>query len=186
MPVKDPVYTALATLTDAEGKRATVRANFTLSLPDKAVVQDVDTAVAQWAGLLAACSNAQLTTIRWTSNQAESFELPAEVAGAFDSIEDKATLGMVSLIGSPYRTQVPAPGPSFLTDDETIDPSNANIGALIAGFITTHTLATASTGNLFWTSSEGDQLATFISGYRKRAKTRRRLRPGIWTEQGGD
>lgn len=76
--------------------------------------------------------------------------------------------------GQKYTTQIPGPkNTDFGADDETIEPTNVQIAAFIT--LVEGTLSTKwGTGSL-----------KFIKGYRRRSKTRRRLRQGIPSEIGG-
>lgn len=179
---KDNLYEAYAEFTDPEGERSTVQQTFTIDDDTAASVDQVDIVVTNWASNLAALSNATLTNVRWTSHIAQAFTLPSEPSSGKSDIEDKAFIEVVDAFGNRHTQNIPAPANIFLADGETVQPSNLAVAAWLTFVTTSQNLGTT---NLNFVTNAGKILHTYIKGYLRRAKTRRRLRQGIWTEIGG-
>jgi len=82
---------------------------------------------------------------------------PAPVAMPFQSGQDRAVLTFVTGVGTLANLIVPAPDAAiFLADLETVDPSNAQVAALIA----------AAIGSL--TDSNGNTVTAYQAGIRLR------------------
>jgi hypothetical protein len=181
-------YTATCTFRDAEGKVGKLQQRFTLqeaTPPTAPAVTDVDAAVEAWGAALAQLSNANVYSISWTKRIVQSVLLPPEAIGGFDSIEDKAEIVLTDQEGNIQKVQVPAPSDSIFlgNDNETVQPTSTPVAAYNTLLTTPQVHGTAG---VYWTTNLGNPLAAYIAGYRRRAKTRRKFRPGIASETGGD
>lgn len=170
-----PVQEYRAVFTDAEGERTTCVA-YTPANSDQ-TMGDAVLALGVWADAMQACSQAQLTEATVTQRFYQTFVKPASGApGTYDSIEDKAMLEFISeSTGQLYLTQIPGPiSADFMADEETVDPAATHIAALIAELSANESPKSGVAKDL-----------VYVKGYRRRAKTRRKLRQGISTEIGG-
>jgi hypothetical protein len=80
---------------------------------------------------------------------------------AFDDVEDKALLEFQAQDGSPVKVSIPGPiSTIFEADEETVDPLDAAIAALIVEVL--GTVVTAG----------GRVVVEYVKGYRKRARAR--------------
>lgn len=179
-----PTYVATATFRDAEGKVTTVKQRFMSVAGATTTVADVNTAIETWANTLAAMSDAALYSVRWSQGFVSTLTLPAEVGNGMNSAEDKALVVYADGAGGISKLEVPAPNEAIMTADlETVNPASAQVSAFT-------TLVTADqiqgTATIRWSTAEGLRLSALIAGYRKRVRTRRKFRPGIAVEQGGD
>lgn len=107
----------------------------------------------------------------WTNQQEQSW---AVTSNDYDNAEDQAVFTFATQDGALGKISVPNPSDSiFLTDKQTVDPSNANVQA----FITALNLNGATTSFVAATGG-GGIYATWLAGFRKRGKTRRKM--NVW------
>jgi len=111
--------------------------------------------------LLQACSNAHVYAITTADAPDRAYGTSAE----YNTVEDKAQLTFVGVDGSLHRYQVAAPiSGAFLADQETVNPANTAIAALVTFFQTYVYGRAADTSPL-----------TYIGGSRVRRRQHRRL-----------
>jgi hypothetical protein len=183
------------TFTDPEGERALTR-SFWVTDPGSSIAYG-DTTISSLyshgeavAAAIQAMSQSQLTEVAVTIRAYNSLVKPAEPSSGLSNIEDKAFLELAALNGSLTKMNVPTPAPSvFLTDGETVNPSGTGVAAYMSLAITGDTvaqIAVSAASQVFKQASPaGVLVASYIKGYYRRAKTRKRLRQGISTEIGG-
>lgn len=113
--------------------------------------------------------------------------LGTEASSGFDSIEDKLLLNLIAGDGTKVATKIPAPidGLFATGDNETFYPGSTE-GAALLTLLTSPLSTGAGHPTLHLTSASGQALGGLDTGYRIRAKTRRKFRPGVYSEQGGD
>jgi len=190
MPTYTPDYRVPVTFswTDPEGKRGTTKStlhvsDFTLVTPD-----DLTAAATVLGTALVATTHAHLTHISIGIEVGVDYTLPTET-GTFDSIEDKARLEWVDATGHPIIMKVPSPLAAIFVagDDETVNPANLDVAGILTA-LNTHSSGTASAGggDIIWVSGANGVPTVYISGTRLRGKSRRKFRPGIATELGGN
>jgi hypothetical protein len=115
---------------------------------------------------------------------------PMEPTSGLDDIEDKALLIYQTNIGTPIKFQIPAPVAMFLSDGETVDPSESLVSEFSTAVIDAAAFVVQPAdagGDAKWAICDkaGNYAAFYDSGQLRRAKTRRKLRAGIATEIGG-
>lgn len=125
--------------------------------------------------ILAGYSEANLEQISITQDYFNSFDLPTP--SEYANAEDKALL-VIGDSGTGQSTQIYLVAPAasvFGADQETV---TTVVGAEIALSMKTNLFGLKNTG------ADGD--FSYIRGYFKRSKTRRKFSPGYATETGGD
>lgn len=129
-----------------------------------------------YADRVQACSSLALVEWGFHVKQIGELALPDRAPlASYQKAEDKAYLLFRNPAdGSRFTQELPGPFPgSFLSDGETVDPTEASIAAYIQ-FVHDHvTHGQQSTGYVYQ------------RGYRVRRKTRRTMRQGVPTERGG-
>lgn len=133
---------------------------------------------AEFATLLDAVSDATFQPLGTSTQQVREFG----ASGTTDNAEDSVVLAFATTQGSVARLSVPAPNDAiFLADNQTVDPTNAAVAALVTELLSCVTFndASGTTGSTAVASTaSGAEFATFLGGLRVRRRTRRRL--SIW------
>lgn len=154
-----PTYRSTVTFRDDKGQTArtgfyTVAADLTAAATAAQAVIDA----------LTAC-----TVAAFQSSHGPAESPPGTIAygasGAYSDVEDKAEIAFTDAAGSVHRYQIPAPiAAAFLADDETLNPANAAVAALITA------MTDGTTG-----SRSGVLNTGFLGGVRIRRRTQRRF-----------
>lgn len=172
-----PTYAIHVTLIDLEGEESTVTAYIPATGIATDIVDDILAFGSTLATEIAAVSNAKIKSWGFTAEHINDLTLPAADGTAwYQNIEDKLFLELISATtGQRFAISIPAPkNADFGTDQETVSWTAASaIDTLLVDLETN-----------FVTVSNGTAMKR-IKGYLRRSKTRRRLRAGIPSEQGG-
>jgi hypothetical protein len=200
-PTTRPYATASAVWTDKEGKRGSTALRYqhqtytpaaggspaSLVTGDIGIqsIGDIMTRALSDFTALAGMSDAALTEVSVHLLSGCQFTLPpVPTSGSTSSIEDKVLCELVDPVGARLLFQVPAPrGAVFQVDQETLDPTEPDVSAALGQLLAVPDAT--STGYYLCTPNQLP-VQVYLGGYRKRAKTRRKMRPGIPTESGGD
>lgn len=179
-----PTIKVTMTFIDPEGEVSTSTLYLVAQNASTHTIGDINAAALTAVQDYAAMSTAQLQRWSWTVWNPVTSLKPPEPAGGLDNIEDKAFLVYNSALNTQTKMNVPQPGPVFLADGETVDPSNAAVNTFSTTYLTGVTIG-AGPDKLLGATETGTLMSDYIKGYFRRAKTRRRLRQGISTEIGG-
>lgn len=165
-----------AVYNDDEGERTIVEAYQVLTDAVAITVPMIVAARDAWCDAVDAITDLVRVECTASIRSYNTFILPSpDATKKFNNAEDKLYLEFQTAVnGQKWTTQIPGPvGTDFGVDDETVDPTDTDIAAFI-------TLVEGSLSTKWGTGS-----LKFIKGYRRRSKTRRRVRQGIPTEIGG-
>lgn len=146
-------------------------------------IPDMNTAIDDLVSQFAALSLAQVQSYSWAIESFITRQKPPNPGNNIDNIEDKVFLEYSATAGWQTKMNIPMPDPAvFQTDGETVDPTVS----LMTNWSTKY-LGPTTHGTVIVAGStpQASTLDTYVKGYYRRAKTRRRLRQGISTETGG-
>lgn len=98
-------------------------------------------------------------------------------SGGYDGAEDRAVFAFATAQGTIGKIGIPAPKSGiFLSDDQTVDPSNADVAAFVAAMLSGTPVAGVT--GIYGATKSGTTFTTFLGALRVRGKTRRKL--NIW------
>lgn len=157
---------------------------------DNLTLNTLGTLVGNIVSVMQPLSNSQLVEVFFGTRIAYSFLKPPEPGSGSDDIEDKAFIQYTTNLGGLVKMNLPTPvAEIFMADGETVDPTDGLLLAYstlaIPGSTISQGAVTAASAVLKQCDVHGNPIAAYVKGFKRRAKTRRRLRQGISTEIGG-
>lgn len=158
-----PSYVMIFSFRDAKGQVSRVK----LLGSTAALYDDQNTLTGALLTDLQALSNAVIFQVTGTGGNASAY-VQYGTPATYENVEDKAALFFQTAVGRRMRIEIPAPlSAIFLSDQETVNPTNTHVAALI-------TTMTTGSGTAEVVDRGGAVVNNFVGGIRIRRKYQRR------------